>query len=47
MAISIETVPTKKLITELINRDKAETDNEGQFVIYTGLYITEADVTSE
>jgi hypothetical protein len=43
MAISLETVPTKNLITELINRDKAETDNEGQFVIYTGLY----DVDSE
>ena len=40
-------IPTKTLITELINRDKADTDNEGQFIIYTGLYITEADADSE
>jgi hypothetical protein len=41
--MSLSTIPTKDLITELINRDTAETDNEGQFVIYTGFYIEDAD----
>jgi hypothetical protein len=41
--MSLSKIPTKDLYIELINRDKADTDNEGQFVIYTGLY----DVDSE
>ena len=34
----LEDFKTDELIVELINRDKADTDNEGQYIIYTGIY---------
>jgi len=34
----LEDFKTDELIVELINRGEADTDNEGQYLIYTGMY---------
>jgi len=34
----LEDFKTSELIVELINRGEADTDNEGQYLIYTGMY---------
>lgn len=36
--IRLEDIGTKELMAELVRRDVAETDNEGQYVIYTGMH---------
>jgi hypothetical protein len=35
---NLETINTKDLCTEIISRGAADTDNEGQYIIYTGIY---------
>jgi hypothetical protein len=34
----LEDIKTSELMVELINRGDADTDNEGQYIIYTGMY---------
>jgi len=40
--MNLETVNTKDLIAELISRGETDTDNEGQYLIYTGVYEKES-----
>jgi hypothetical protein len=40
--MSLEQVETKDLIAELIKRGETDTDNEGQYIIYTGVYEKES-----
>jgi hypothetical protein len=40
--IRLEDIGTKELIAELVRRGAAETDNEGQYLIYTGMYEKES-----
>jgi len=37
-------IGTKDIIDELISRGEGELDNEGQYLIYTGIYEKEAHV---
>ena len=36
--MNLSAVSTQDLIKELIDRGDTDTDNEGQFLIYTGVY---------
>ena len=36
--MKLKDIETKDLVIELINRGEADTDNEGQYLIYTGMY---------
>jgi len=36
--MNLSSVATNELIKELIDRGETDTDNEGQFLIYTGVY---------
>ena len=34
----LEDFKTSELVAELIERGETDTDNEGQYIIYTGIY---------
>jgi hypothetical protein len=36
--MNLENIKTPDLIAELISRGATETDNEGQYIVYTGIY---------
>jgi hypothetical protein len=36
--MKLKNIETKDLIIELIKRGETDTDNEGQYIIYTGMY---------
>jgi predicted transcriptional regulator len=38
LMVNLTTVSTQDLIKELIDRGDTDTDNEGQYLIYTGVY---------
>lgn len=40
--MNLENVKTPDLIAELISRGAADTDNEGQYLVYTGVYQKES-----
>lgn len=39
----LEDFKTSELVAELIERGETDTDNEGQYIIYTGVYEKEDD----
>jgi hypothetical protein len=36
--MNLETIDTEDLMAELIRRGETDTDNEGQYIVYTGMY---------
>lgn len=36
--MNLATINTKELVEELATRGTLDTDNEGQYIIYTGVY---------
>lgn len=40
--MNLENIETEDLMAELVRRGLADTDNEGQYIVYTGMYQKES-----